>query len=72
MTDLDPLLSISEVCTALGGCHRATVYRLVAEKDLPPPVKIGAKSAWPTSEVAALVERLKAARSMGQSMGRAA
>lgn len=68
----DPLLPMAEVCAALGNCHRATVYRLVVEKELPPPVKIGAKSAWPQSEVAALVERLKAARNMGQNMGQAA
>jgi excisionase family DNA binding protein len=60
MTELDPLLSIGEVCTALGGCHRATVYRLVADGSLPPPVKIGAKSTWPQSEVEAFVEARKA------------
>lgn len=65
----DRLLALPEVCRELGGCHRATVYRLVQEGELPPPCKIGARSAWPESEVAALVERLKAARNVGRIAG---
>lgn len=66
----DSLLPLPEVCARLGGCHRATVYRMVQDGELPPPVKIGARSAWPESEVAELVERLKAARNVGQVAGR--
>lgn len=65
----ESLLSLPAVCAKLGGCHRATVYRMVQEGELPPPVKIGARSAWPESEVDALIERLKAARNAGQIAG---
>lgn len=65
----DRLLPLPEVCARLGGCHRATVYRLVQDKELPPPCKLGTRSAWPESEVDALVEKLKAARNVGQIAG---
>lgn len=65
----ESLLSIAEVRARLGGCHRATVYRMVAAGDLPAPVKIGTRSTWPESEVEALIERLKQARNAGQIMG---
>ena len=67
----ESLLPLAEVCARLGRCHRATVYRMVASGELPQPVKLGSRSAWPESEVAAVIERLKASRNAGQTVGRA-
>ena len=51
------------------GVHRATVYRKVADGELPPPVRLsgshgqrGGAVAWPESEVDAYARRLVAAR----------
>ena len=68
----DSLQPLPVVCARLGGCHRATVYRLVQDGWLAPPVKIGTRSAWPESEVSDLIERLKAGRNAGQNAGKRA
>ena len=65
----ESLLPLAEVCARLGRCHRATVYRMVASGELPQPVKLGSRSAWPESEVEAVIERLKLARNAGQTAG---
>lgn len=60
-TGVDPLLAVREVA-ALLGVSVPTVYRGVAAGTLPRPVKIGAASRWPRSEIRAFIERAKAAR----------
>lgn len=55
------LLNAREVCEILGRSH-ASLYRDVNAGLIPPPVKIGASSRWPASEITALVERAKAQR----------
>ncbi len=39
------------------GISVATLYRLIAAGKLPPPIKIGGASAWPSSDLDAIVER---------------
>lgn len=60
-SDFDRLLTLKEVCSIL---HRspASIYRDVDRGLLPRPLKIGSSSRWPTSEIAALVDRAKAQR----------
>lgn len=58
---VDPLLTVREVAALL---RRSvpSVFRGVAKGDLPRPVKLGASSRWPRSEILAVIERAKAAR----------
>jgi len=58
MTSLERLLTLDEVAIQLGISVRE-VYRIMAEGELPPPVKIGRASRIPESEVAAYIETLK-------------
>jgi excisionase family DNA binding protein len=58
---VDELLHIKEVAKRLGICVRG-VWRLIASGHLPKPVKVGAASRLPASEVAAYIERLKRER----------
>ncbi len=62
MNVTDPLLSLFQAKEILGGCSTATFYRRVADGTIPPPVKIGAMSRWPKSEIEAVIERAKAQR----------
>lgn len=39
-----------------------SVFRRVAAGDLPRPIKLGASSRWPQSEILAVIEAAKAAR----------
>ena len=57
----DKLLPIEDVLAAIG-VKRTKLYELVARGEFPKPVKIGALSRWPESEVTDFVERQKAAR----------
>ena len=58
---VDPLLTVREVAALL---RRSvpSVFRGVAKGDLPRPVKPGASSRWPQSEILAVIEAAKAAR----------
>lgn len=58
---IERLLPLAEVAVLMGVCRR-TVYRLIAGGELPQPVKIGASSRLPESEVARYVEQQKAKR----------
>lgn len=58
---VDPLLTDKEVATILG-VSRNTIWRRVADGTLPKPVRLGALSRFPHSEVMAALERIKAKR----------
>jgi predicted DNA-binding transcriptional regulator AlpA len=54
----DPeLLDCRAVCVFFGGddkpLHPSTIYRLIAKKIIPPPLKVGASSRWLHRECAA-------------------
>lgn len=62
---IDPLLTVHEVAALL---RRSvpSVFRGVAKGDLPRPVKLGASSRWPQSEILAVIEAAKAARGIAE------
>lgn len=62
-THLDPLLSVREVAAMLA-ISVPSVFRHVAAGDLPRPLKFGASSRWPQSEILAVIEAAKAARAV--------
>jgi predicted DNA-binding transcriptional regulator AlpA len=45
------LMSADKVMALLGVKSRVTLWRWVRRKILPPPVKVGAKTAWRTPEI---------------------
>ncbi|MNV01390.1 Prophage CP4-57 regulatory protein (AlpA) [compost metagenome] len=57
----DPLLTANEVVAFLR-ISRPTFYRRIADGTIPQPVKIGALSRWPRSEIVRSIENAKAAR----------
>ena len=57
----DPLLTVREGAKELG-CSVPTFWRWVANGTLPKPVKLGGMSRWPRSELLAVIETAKAAR----------
>ena len=63
---IDPLIPIADVMRALGIRDKSTVYRQIQRGDFPAPVKIGASSRWPTSWIADLIEKKKAATMKGR------
>ncbi|SMO96343.1 transcriptional regulator, AlpA family [Thalassovita litoralis] len=60
-TALDPLLSGKEAAHYLGMSY-PTFLRRVADGTVPSPIKLGALSRWPKSEILAVIENAKAAR----------
>lgn len=58
----DPLLTARESAAYLQ-ISVPTFWRRVADGTVPKPVKIGALSRWPRSEVVAVIETAKAQRS---------
>ena len=48
--DQEALIAIHGV-TALLGPHKTTIYRLISEGVLPPPIKVGRSSLWVYSEL---------------------
>lgn len=62
------LLPLSAVCAQVGQ-DRSTVYRRVAERTFPLPIKVGSRSLWVESEVQAWIAARIAVARMGQSMG---
>lgn len=57
----DPLLTGREVAVMLG-ISLPSVFRRVSDGTIPRPVKLGAASRWPQSEIIAVIEAAKAAR----------
>lgn len=57
----DPLLTAREGAAVLQ-ISIPTFWRRVADGTVPKPVKIGALSRWPRSEVLAVIEQAKARR----------
>jgi excisionase family DNA binding protein len=55
------LLTAAQTAQMLG-CHRSTLYRRVEAGEVPAPVKLGNSTRWRSDEIAALIERLSAAR----------
>ncbi|QRZ13734.1 AlpA family transcriptional regulator [Paracoccus methylovorus] len=62
MTTIDPLLKDREAAPLLG-VSVPTFWRRVADGTVPKPIKLGALSRWPQSEILEVIERAKAARS---------
>ena len=58
----DKLLRVDEVAAILG-CSASTVWRRCADDTLPRPLKFGHTTRWPSSEIEALIQALKEARS---------
>ncbi len=58
---IDPLLTASEGA-ALIQVSVPTFWRWVSKRILPKPVKLGGMSRWPQSELLAVIEKAKAAR----------
>ena len=61
MINTDPLLTAREGAAVLQ-VSIPTFWRRVADGTVPKPVKIGALSRWPRSEVLAVIEQAKARR----------
>lgn len=61
MENTDPLLTVRESATYLQ-ISVPTFWRRVADGSFPKPVKIGALSRWPRSEIIAIIEDAKASR----------
>ncbi|MCJ1900958.1 AlpA family transcriptional regulator [Paracoccus versutus] len=58
---IDPLLKDREAAPLLG-ISVPTFWRRVADGTIPKPIKLGALSRWPQSEILEVIERAKAAR----------
>jgi excisionase family DNA binding protein len=58
----DTLLTANEVAAFLQ-IGRVTLYRHISDGKIPAPIKIGALSRWPKSEILNVIEAAKAARS---------
>lgn len=63
---LDKLLPIESVMEEIG-VKRTKLYAMIAQGEFPEPVKIGALSRWPLSDVIEYQERQKAARARLQA-----
>ena len=57
----DRLVSVKDTAAAYG-CSVATVWRRVADKTIPQPVKIGGMTRWSLSEISDAIEEAKAQR----------
>ena len=58
---VDPLLKDREAAPLLG-ISVPTFWRRVADGTVPKPIKLGALSRWPQSEILEVIEKAKAAR----------
>ncbi|WP_029074470.1 helix-turn-helix transcriptional regulator [Kaistia adipata] len=58
---IDPLLTVREGAAVLQ-MSIPTFWRRVADGTVPKPLKIGGISRWPRSEIVAVIEHAKAAR----------
>lgn len=61
VTPADPLLTAREAAPILG-VSVPTFWRRVADGTIPKPIKLGALSRWPQSEILQVIEAAKAAR----------
>ncbi|MBY5973068.1 hypothetical protein KUV28_11970 [Ferrimonas balearica] len=61
MNITDPLLTVRE-SAALLQVSVPTFHRRVADGTIPKPLKLGALSRWPQSEILQVIEKAKAAR----------
>ncbi|MGA0613417.1 helix-turn-helix transcriptional regulator [Paracoccus sp. KR1-242] len=61
MQTSERLLRDQDAAAALG-VSKTTFWRLTKDGTVPRPIKIGASSRWPQSEILAVIERAKAAR----------
>lgn len=61
---VDPLLTAREAARLLS-ISPPTFWRRVADCTIPKPLKLGALSRWPKSEILAVIEAAKAARNIG-------
>lgn len=61
--DQDPLLNVRESAAILQ-ISVPTFWRRVADGTVPKPVKLGGLSRWPQSEILAVIETAKAARTV--------
>ena len=61
MTTTDKLLKAHEAAERLR-ISEPTFFRHVAKGILPKPLKLGASSRWPESEITAVIEKAKAER----------
>ncbi len=57
----DKLLPIESVMEEIG-VKRTKLYAMVARGEFPEPIKVGALSRWPQSDIVEFQERQKAAR----------
>ena len=57
----DRLIRDDDVAAILA-CSKATVWRRVADKTLPAPIRLGGLSRWSQSEILAVIEAAKAQR----------
>lgn len=62
MENMDPLLTADE-CADYLKVSRVTLYRRVKDGTVPRPMKVGALSRWPRSDILAVIDAAKAARS---------
>ncbi|WP_010137903.1 helix-turn-helix transcriptional regulator [Oceanicola sp. S124] len=61
MNITDPLLTVRESASLLQ-VSVPTFHRRVADGTIPKPLKLGALSRWPQSEILQVIENAKAAR----------
>lgn len=64
ITVVDPLITADDGAAILN-VSVATFWRRVADRTIPQPLKLGSLSRWPRSEILAVIEKAKAARSAG-------
>ena len=62
ISNIAPVLISDVEAATLLGCSRTTIWRRVADKTLPKPVKFGSLSRFVLSEINATVEAAKAVR----------
>jgi predicted DNA-binding transcriptional regulator AlpA len=62
MADEPALLLSDHAAAALLGISRATFWRRVNDRTLPPPLRLGGVTRWRRSELVAAIERAAAAR----------
>ena len=65
---IDPLLTVREAAPLLG-MSVPTFWRRVADGTISKPIKLGALSRWPQSEILAVIGRAKAARDARNPQG---
>lgn len=57
----EALISLREAQRSLGNPARSTLYRWIAEGQIPPPVRIGGRIFWRSGELDAFICNLKSA-----------